>query len=278
MEAPNPLTAQNLPFSIIKELKSEQGHNFSLRISFINNKFNIQIDKTGKTFSDVYINEFTINHIQENQYFKIFSNPKEIMEELNERIDSKRPVLNEINNNSVNLIIFLPTSKFKQIEFNLTKKEMKIDDLRYNFEKLIDKIEELEKENKEIKEENKRIIKENKEIKEEIYEIKKIVNEIKLTQKPFDFNKKIPTNNFHWINKEVNIFNHSKFLENFQPEIVLGKSTIQPYSLTEPLDKSDIKHFIEFSFIKNYFLKSIRIKVSNYSESSLKTFSIEIYW
>ena len=77
-------------------------------------------------------------------------------------------------------------------------------------------------------------------------------------------------NNFHWINKEVNIVSSSKFLEGCGPEIMLGKSYLD-YSLTE----GNRNHFLELSFIKTYYLKSIRIKVWNY-ECSLKTFRVEL--
>ena len=50
-----------------------------------------------------------------------------------------------------------------------------------------------------------------------------------------------------------------------------NKSLSKGYSLTQ----GNKNHFVEFLFIKEYFLKSIRIKVDS-SECSLKTFSIEI--
>ena len=80
----------------------------------------------------------------------------------------------------------------------------------------------------------------------------------------------IRKDNFHWINEEVNIINHSQFYSGFPPDIMLGKNNYEDYSLTE----GNRNHFIEFSFIKTYFLKSIRIKVDK-AECSLNTFSIE---
>ena len=52
---------------------------------------------------------------------------------------------------------------------------------------------------------------------------------------------------------------------------MLGKSNKNKYSLT----KGNRNHFIEFSFIRNYFLKSIRILVWD-TECTLKTFKVEI--
>ena len=52
---------------------------------------------------------------------------------------------------------------------------------------------------------------------------------------------------------------------------MLGKNISNPYSLTD----GNKNHFIEFSFIKNYFLKALRIKVDS-GECTLKTFKIEL--
>ena len=91
----------------------------------------------------------------------MFSTPKEILEELKDRIESKTPILNESNNNIINLSIFLPVNKFKKIDFNLNKiddlKNENYADLKSIIEKLFEKIEEMKLENKKILEENKEI-------------------------------------------------------------------------------------------------------------------------
>ena len=292
MEAPKPKTPEEILITVEKELKSEQGNNFHLRISYNEFKFCIQIEKKGKIFNDSFIKKLSFNEIQENQYFKLFSSPKEILEELKDRIEFKSPILNECENNIINLIIFIPIGKFKQIEFNLIKDNIQLHENNFNLksiiEKLFEQIEELKEEikeirnkNEEIKEENIKIKEENSKIKEENSKIKeensKIIeknNEIELRLKKIEINNLnqiIKKNNFHWINKEVNIIKHSEFLSGFEPEIMLGKVDYNPYSLT----KGNKNHFIEFSFIKMYFLKSIKIKVDRF-ECSLKTFSVEI--
>ena len=119
MEAPKPTPQENL-ISIEKEIKSEQGNNFILKIYYSDCYFWIRVEKKGKIFNDIFTVKLSITQIQENQYFKLFTTPKEILEELKERIESKNPILNEYQNN-INLIILLPISKFKQIEFNLLK-------------------------------------------------------------------------------------------------------------------------------------------------------------
>ena len=77
-------------------------------------------------------------------------------------------------------------------------------------------------------------------------------------------------NNFHWINSEVLIVDNSSFSDINKSINMLKNNT--SYSLT----KGNRNHFIEFSFIRNYFLKSIRIKVADF-ECSLKTFKIEVF-
>ena len=120
----------------------------------------------------------------------------------------------------------------------------------------------------ELKKENKRILEENKEIKEKNKQIEKKLEEIENKMKN---NKELKKNNFHWINKEVNVVNNSNFYLDFYPDIMLGKNTRCRYSLTD----GNRNHFVEFSFIKTYYLKSIRIKVTT-DECCLKTFKVEI--
>ena len=281
MEAPKPKTQEEILITIQKELKSEQGNNFHLTISYNDFKFCIQVENKGKIFNDIFVKKLSFTEFQENQYFKLFSSPKEILEELKDRIESKNPILNERENNTINLNIFIPIAKFKQFELNLSKETIQLNENSNNLKKIIEKlfeqIEELKEENKKIKEENKEIKDENNKIKKEIKKIIEKNEEIELRLKKLETNNNnenkqiIKKNNFHWINKEVNIINYSKFVSYYGPDIILGKSTNNPYSCTE----GNRNHFIEFSFIKTYYLKSIRIKVDNY-ECSLKTFSVEL--
>ena len=125
MEAPIPIIPIT-PAFIRKELTSEQGHKCSLQISFANHKFEFIIEKKGKIFKDKYKNEYTLSQIQENKYFKIFDEPQEILDELNQKIEIKPPILTESEGNSINLIIFLQTTKYKQAEFNLIKEKFEI--------------------------------------------------------------------------------------------------------------------------------------------------------
>ena len=70
----------------------------------------------------------------------------------------------------------------------------------------------------ELKKENKRILEENKEIKEKNRQIEKKLEEI---ENKIKNNKDLKKYNFHWINKEVNIVNNSKYYGDFTPDIML---------------------------------------------------------
>ena len=194
MEAPTP---SNFTF-IKKQLTSEQGNLCSLIVSFTNNKFEFTIEKTGKIFKDKFKKDYTMSQIQENKYFKLFETPGEILEELNEKIESKAPILTEAGNNSMNLIIFLQNSKFRQVEFKLIKENNDFSNNSEDFKAIIEKLyglyDELKRENKEIKSQNEKLQKRLDEI-----ENKSLISHLK-------------KNNFHWINNEVNIvdiFNNS---------------------------------------------------------------------
>ena len=246
MEAPKPIN-----FSLIKkELTSEQGNKCTLQISYINDKIEFIVEKKGKIFKDRFKLSLTMSQIQENKYFKLFENPREIIEELKEKMNSKAPILSEIENNSINLIIFLQNSKYKEASYNLVKENLELnknpEDFKSIIEKLYDTIEELKKENAEIK---------NR------------LNKLENNTKDLTFKK----NNFRWINNEVNIVNNSKVYDNYYPDILLGKNNSRPYYLSY----GNRNHFIEFSFITNYFLKAIRISVADY-DCSLKNFKVEI--
>ena len=246
MEAPKPIN-----FTLIKkEVTSEQGNKCTLQISYINDKIEFIVEKKGKIFKDRFKLSLTMSQIQENKYFKLFENPQEIIEELKEKMNSKAPILSEIENNSINLIIFLQNSKYKEASYNLVKENLELnknpEDFKSIIEKLYDTIEELKKENAEIK---------NR------------LNKLENNTKDLTFKK----NNFRWINNEVNIVNNSKVHGNYYPDILLGKNNSQPYYLSD----GNRNHFIEFSFITNYFLKAIRISVADY-DCSLKNFKVEI--
>ena len=257
MEAPKPVSS----FSFIKkELVSEQGNKCTLQISYTNDKFVFIIEKNGKIFKDKFKNEYNLSQIQENKYFKMFDEPQEIIEELNQKIELKTPIVTESEAKTINLIIFLQNSKYKQAEFKLNKESLEsinqLEDFKSIIEKLYESYEELKMENTKIKSQNEQILKRL----EELENIKTSLPSVVLKK-----------NNFHWINEEVIIVDNSKFTQGRPPDIMLNKQKNEVYSLTE----GNRNHFVEFSFNNIYFLKAIRISVDNY-ECSLKTFKIEI--
>ena len=269
---------QSNKFIIIqKDLVSESGNDYSLQISFNDQKFAFLIEQKGKLLSEKYRNEYTISQIQENKYFKLFSDEKEILEELKERIEANTPILNICNNNSINLTIFLPTSKYKEIEFNLIQDKSNsidnIEELKSIVIQLCEKVDKLTKENRQILEENRRIKEENKEIKNKLEIIDNELNgnkQNKIENNIFDKTKTFKQKVLHWINKEVNIISNSDFITNYPPDIMIGKKE-GPYSLTN----GNKNHFVEFEFDNNYYLEAIRIKVERSFDVSLKTFKVE---
>ena len=166
MDAPTPKIA--IFTYIKKELTSEQGHKYSLEISYENNKFEFTVEEEGKLFKDKFRNEYTMNQIQENKYFKLFDNHQEILEELDEKIELKTPTLNASGNNTLNLIIYLQNSKFRQEVFSLTKVNFELlrnsEEFKSIVENLYNSVEELKKENKELKLQNEKLLKRLEEI------------------------------------------------------------------------------------------------------------------
>jgi len=100
-----------------------------------------------KSFENNYHSEIIIEEVQKNKYFSIFDNLQEIFTEITNILDKSKPTLIE-NINSINLSIPLPTTKIKEIIFEIyekkkTEKEQilelykKIDELKFNHEKEI---------------------------------------------------------------------------------------------------------------------------------------------
>ena len=246
---------------IKKEFKFEN-KTFFLEISYDNSKLNIYIEKKEKMNNEYYKNSYSINKLQGNKYFKNFQTSQDILKDLKKGIESEMPTI-ESKNDVIILSIFLP-SKEKKIKFNLYKEKYKTNeigktnDIKSLIQNISKKVDDLEKENNKIYEEIN--------IKKE--EIESIINEI---EDKFKGPIKLTKKNFHWISDEVNIVNNSTFLENFSPEIMIGKDKSKPYSLTE----GNKNHYAEFSFERMYFLKTIRIEVDP-AECSLKTFKVDV--
>lgn len=114
---------------IKKEVKSDKNHKFS--ISFSKSTTKISIKATEEQFSTkFYSNEFTEEKIKENKYFIQFDNLEEIYKELVDRINNSNTNLILIENEcSLLLSVPLPSSKIKEIIFELKQTSIKNDDL-----------------------------------------------------------------------------------------------------------------------------------------------------
>ena len=75
--------------------------------------------------------------------------------------------------------------------------------------------------------------------------------------------------NYKYINKEVSVVNHSNIYQDYIIDILLGKSSNQPYTLFN----ESKNHFLIVDLNKKYYLKSIRIQVSQY-DCNLKNFVV----
>ena len=258
---------------IIKRLKSKKDKNYSIKLSY-NNEIHIFIIREGEINQqfnlDISLEEFC----KINQYFSKFKTPNDLLNELNERLNSCELIEDEMDD--LILKIFIP-KRDEEISLKIKKKNINTIDIYQLIEQLNKKVESLEKVIQKLKEENKKIKEDLNFINIENiflkYEKKQFNFQInKLEEKIKQLKNENEKNNFHWINDEVIIENCSKYYKNFSPEIILNKSTINKYYLSDGIKD----HFIEFSFIKTYFLKSIRISILEY-ECSLRKFSIEIY-
>ena len=261
-----------------KQIKSNLDNNFILKIFLNNNEIEIIIVKKGELIYEEYILKIGLNEIHEmNEYFKSFKTLNDILDELIKRIDSSVRLIEEKENLLLNITI--PKSKNYGIFFTLIKNENNSIDIFDIIEKFNLKVQQLENEIKNLKEENNKIKEkfnkisiENSNLKLEKKEINDLYEKLKNHFNEIKMNLVLKKNNFHWINDEVEITNSSEFRTDFPADIVLNKHPMKPYCLS----KGTKNHFIEFSFRRIYYLKSIRISITEL-ECSLKSFKIDIF-
>ena len=80
------------------------------------------INKSKINTNNFYSTSMTFEEFKKNRYFSQFDDLNEICQELNERIKPNNMKLIQ-NNNSLVLTLFLPSTKFTEISFNLKEKE-----------------------------------------------------------------------------------------------------------------------------------------------------------
>ena len=202
MSLPNADTGKGMSFKLEIEINSDKNNVFSLILSADNYSYLIiKANKKNDLYNKSFSNKFAVDKIKENKYFLMFEDLKEICDELSERIKNKEMKLIENANNLI-FIISLPSTKVKEIAFELNEdqkndkdkikdlneliiklnnemnklkneNQKEIDGLKYNFNKGINDLKNIiDNQNKEIKELNK----ENSENKKEINELKNIIN------------------------------------------------------------------------------------------------------
>ena len=112
---------KELEFNLEIELSSNKNNTFSIIFTAKTYSFlEIKAIQKNNIFGNSFYNKFSPEKIKENKYFTIFDDLKEICIELEERIKAKEIKLIENNNNLI-ILISLPTSKIKEITFQLNK-------------------------------------------------------------------------------------------------------------------------------------------------------------
>ena len=107
--------------------------NNKYNIILINNNSSLQI-KLSENEIKIYENSFSIDEIKKNKFFSIYETLEEVLIDLYDYISSGKIKINQNENeNSLNLIIELPSKKVKEISFNLlSKTKIKEDNIIIN--------------------------------------------------------------------------------------------------------------------------------------------------
>ena len=165
-----------MAFKLEIKIISDKNNEFSLILSADNYSYlNIKAIQKNDLFNKSFSNKYIKDKIKENKYFFMFDNLKEICDEISERIKSKGIKLIE-NPNNLMFIISLPSTKIKEITFELNEEQKNDKDKINNLNELIIK---LKNEITELKNENKKEINELKNnFNREINENKKEINKL----------------------------------------------------------------------------------------------------
>ena len=162
MESAPIIKTVNPSFKKEINLISDKKEEFKLIFESEENSFiSIKALKINEIGNNQFSTSVSFEKFKENRYFNQFDDINEICQELNERIKKENLKITH-NDNTIILSILLPSTKYKEISFELKEKEKsdkeKIDELY----KIIENYH-----------------KENEILKKEIEEIKKFINEIK---------------------------------------------------------------------------------------------------
>ena len=118
----NKINEDEFNFELKKEVLSDKNGKFSVFFTANNSaKLCIKAIKDD-IIKRIFSNKFPVNTIKENKYFIQFDNLKEICEEISERILKEKITLIE-ETNSIIISVPLPSSKIKEIIFELKEEE-----------------------------------------------------------------------------------------------------------------------------------------------------------
>ena len=121
-ENENKINEEKLNFELKKEVLSDKNNKFLLFLNASNySELCIKAIKDD-LIQRIFSNKFSVSVIKKNKYFIQFDDLKEICEEISERVEKEKITLIE-ETNSVIISIQLPSSKIKEIVFELKEDE-----------------------------------------------------------------------------------------------------------------------------------------------------------
>ena len=198
-------------FNLEIEIKSDKNNIYSLVLNADTYSYlNIKATQKNDLFKKTFLSQFSVDEIKENKYFFMFDDLKEICNELSERIEKKEMKLIE-NLDGLNFIISLPSTKIKEIKFELKEEEKNDKDKINNLNELIL---ELKEEINEIKINH---INEINELKNVVNIQNKEINEIKINHSNEINELKNVVNNLNKEISEIKI-NHKKEINELKIE------------------------------------------------------------
>ena len=164
---------KKLGFNFEFEAESDKNNTFSIILNADTYSF-LQIKATRKNdlFKKCFSSQILVDKIKENKYFLMFDDLKEICNEISERIKKKEMKLEE-NLEGLNLFIYLPSTKIKEIKFELKEEQKNDKDKINDLNELIMKLQEEINNNKREINELKNIVNNQN---NEINEMKKKIN------------------------------------------------------------------------------------------------------
>ncbi len=244
------------------EAISDKNNQFKIVLKNKNNSLFISCRMNENIINHIYEKSFSMEQIQQNKYFYQFDTISEIIKEIILKNNTKKPLIKE-GENEISLIIYLSTSKIKDVIFSIPEKKKNSDD---KIEELYQIIFDMKKEINELKEENKKI-------KDEIQELKNNKKEKKEEQK----DETTTNNNLPIISNNFKISSNPQIIE-------LGKSTWGKITMDPSPKNNEYKNkiwYIDYydSWTTVQFYDNLDyLKSKNYSEFQIPIKGFGTYW